>query len=148
MELRIMFDGVFHKVLLELDDSALRTQFGLPVAEGIIAPHIVWQVCSEQNQVARRELFDAIAYKATSEALLHINNLVLAMKVPRIGETFIVVIPRLNRVSFRYRQLLVYDLPHRLLIFSSYANVTKENVKRTIIRKNPHSFCKDTHIQQ
>ena len=112
VKLRIMVERILHKILLELNDSPLNTQHGIAAPIFIVTPHIMRQVGAEQYHIPVGKLLYAVAYKAAAAAFLHIDNLVLAVEVPGIGEAVVVVVTRFYRIGFRYLELFVYYLSH------------------------------------
>ena len=53
------------------------------------------QISTEQNHITRRELLNAVAYKAQAMTLFYVNDFILTVEMPRISETIIIVMPRL-----------------------------------------------------
>ena len=136
-----MVERILHKILLELNDSPLNTQHGIAAPIFIVTPHIMRQVGAEQYHIPVGKLLYAVAYKAAAAAFLHIDNLVLAVEVPRISETVVVVVTRLYRVGFRYLELFVYYLSHNAACYQSgICRLVRRTKIRIIISYPNRSF--------
>ena len=70
------------------------------------------QVGAEQYHIPVGKLLYAVAYKAAAAAFLHKEYLVLAVEVPGISETVVVVVTRFYRIGLRKLELFVYYLSH------------------------------------
>lgn len=126
-----MVERVLHEVLLELNDGALHPQQRITAMISIVTPHVMRQVGTEQYHIAVRKPLYAIAHKAAAATVPHIDYFVLAVEVPGISETVVVVVTRLYRVGFRYLELFVYYLSHNA---ACYQSGICRPVRRTKIR--------------
>lgn len=104
----------------------------------IVTPHVMRQVGTEQYHIAVRKPLYAIAHKAAAATVPHIDYFVLAVEVPGISETVVVVVTRLYRVGFRYLELFVYYLSHNAACYQSgICRLVRRTKIRIIIISTP-----------
>lgn len=90
------------------------------------------QISTEQNHITRRELLNAIAYKAQTMTLLYVNDFILTVEMPRISETIIIVMPSLDRIRLDIGNFS-FIIGRRIYSakFNSHTKIRKDNRNAT-----------------
>ncbi|MPN19237.1 hypothetical protein SDC9_166603 [bioreactor metagenome] len=105
-----MLNRMLHESRFELNDSTSYTQFGIISFINVVTLHVVRQIATKQDKGTRSKTFDTIARETQTRTLFHPDNLILAMKMPRISEVRIIIVTRINRIYFRNGKFFTHDL--------------------------------------
>lgn len=129
-KLRVVRKRILHEVLLQLDVHPVHVIRLVLLRLGTVL-HAVRQSRPEENQVARPVVDDAVAHQTLAVPLFHEHQFVLAVEVPRIRKSAVIVEARPYRVRAGDGNAFVQNLFH--------------DGREKVVCKNTQNSCKNTH---
>ena len=90
------------------------------------------QISTEQNHITRRELLNAVAYKAQTMTLLYVNDFILTVEMPRISET-IIIGRRIYSAKFNSHTKIRKDNRNATAYMQKSAYILQKSIYRSII---------------